>query len=297
MRASSTVAGSPSASSQADHALSRRAPAPRAGGARSPGTRCARRRRRRWCAGRRARPTRAARGSRRRCRGSSPCARRPSRAPRRRGRSTPPSRAPSATGSELERERALQLGPPAAAVRLDLAAPSGARGSPRPRTAASRPPRALACSPCSGSKNAIESAGPLTARAAAARPAGARWRCPPRRSRGAPGRWAGATVMRAVMRRAISLRGDPQDQRAGGRQQQRQADDVGDEPGRDQEGAAEDHRHAVLDLAVGHPTRRQGLVEAAPHASVPGSAAAASPARSRPPGAGSWAPPRSRRRP
>src|SRR5918996_224020 len=51
---------------------------------------------------------------------------------------------------------------------------------------------------------------------------------------------------------------------AGRGDQEGQADDVRQEPGRDQEGAAEDHEHAVHDLAVWHPAGRQRLVEATP---------------------------------
>ena len=52
--------------------------------------------------------------------------------------------------------------------------------------------------------------------------------------------------------------------RARRRKQEREANDVRQKSGRDQEGAAEDHEHPVDDLTGGHPALRQDLVEAAP---------------------------------
>ena len=57
-------------------------------------------------------------------------------------------------------------------------------------------------------------------------------------------------------------------QRTRRRDQEQQAEDVGDEPGRQQQRAAEDDQHAVDDLAVRELTAGQRLVEAPPRGSA-----------------------------
>ena len=49
----------------------------------------------------------------------------------------------------------------------------------------------------------------------------------------------------------------PAQQHARGREQEQQAEDVGDEARRQQQDAAEDHEHAVDDLAVRDPALRR----------------------------------------
>ena len=139
--------------------------------------------------------------------------------------------------------------------------PSGSATGLRPSNRIVAPDRAVPWMSCAGSKKDSASAGALTARAPAGPlvvlaggalhvvvAAGVRARRPPATRSSAH---AGAPACAATTR-------------ARGREQQQQADDVGEEARRDQERAAEDHEHAVDHLAVRHPALRQGLVEAPP---------------------------------
>ena len=110
----------------------------------------------------------------------------------------------------------------------------------RPSKRMVAPERVVPYSSCAGSKKATASAGALTARAGRRSVLVAVLDVVPPPAPG--GRPEGQPA-------AESGDHHPADQRACGRQQEHQADHVRDEAGADQERAAEDHQHAVEQLA------------------------------------------------
>ena len=163
---------------------------------------------------------------------------------------------------ELER-RACPPAPPASRRRSPRSrAPPGSAVGLRPSNRIVMPDRAVPWMSWAASKKESASAGALTARAAAAARRRTRGRCPRRRSRAGGARPGAATdptrppsAPDAATARITA--------RVGGSEQQ-QADDVGDEPRRDQERAAEDHEHPVDHLAVRHSPSAMRVVEAPP---------------------------------
>ena len=185
--------------------------------------------------------------------------------PCRRARATPPRSAPSAIGSKLELEAALELrARQPSPAGLDLAAPRRATSARLPSNSSVTPARAVPCSSRAGSKNAIASAGVAhrssRGGSVAVLGGGALDVVVGRGARRATGRTATRDHAAADRLLTISAGRAP---RVGGRSSRRPNTSVM-KPGRDQEGAAEDHEHAVHAPRGAASGPAQRLVEAAP---------------------------------